>query len=142
METLGLCTGGIFWLPIMAMMMSAVDQLQTCPGLWQLKKGSTTCTSARRVRGHHSHPLSLGLDVRCDAQVLLCSMTGDVFPRGPPGNPTVQQQSKAAHLQRFLRPAMQWLVPPQQAVQLALQHGEQELLDGCRHAQCISMAPC
>ena len=82
------------------------------------------------------------LKASCNAQVLLCSMTGDVFPRGPPGNPAVQQQSKAAHLQRFLWPALQWLVPSPPAVQHARQYGEQELLDGCRHVPCISVSLC
>ena len=69
-------------------------------------------------------------------------MTGDVFPRGPPGNPAVQQQSKAAHLQRFLWPALQWLVPLPPAAQHARQCGEQELLDGCRRVPCIAVSPC
>ena len=59
-------------------------------------------------------------------------MTGDIFPRGPPGTSALQQESKAAHLRRLLQPVLGWILPPEQAVQHALQHSEEELLDGCR----------
>ena len=59
-------------------------------------------------------------------------MTGDIFPRGQPGNAGPQQAAKAAHLQRLLPTLLQWVTPPEQAVQRAQQGQEQPLVDACR----------
>ena len=65
---------------------------------------------------------------------MLCSMAGDVFPRGSPGDLRPQQAAKAAHLRRFLPVLLQWLCPPEQALQQALGGREGPLLDACRCA--------
>ena len=64
------------------------------------------------------------------AQVLLCSLDGDVFPKpAARGGP---EPARDAHLARLLPAALAWAWPPGQALQLAADEDEGELLDACR----------
>ena len=64
------------------------------------------------------------------AQVLLCSLDGDVFPKpAARGGP---EPARDAHLARLLPAALAWAWPPDQALQRAANEDEGELLDACR----------
>ena len=80
-------------------------------------------------------------------QVLLCSLTGDIFPKEqqphqqPHGQPRRQPHQqlgnsslKSEHLRQMLRLVTVWLPDPQAAVHQAAANEEAPLLDACRYA--------
>ena len=71
-------------------------------------------------------------------QVLLCSLSGDIFPReDPPQQPNQQVGGagmKGAHLRQMLGMVGVWVGDPQAAVHQAAANEEASLLDACRQA--------
>ena len=63
-------------------------------------------------------------------QVLLCSVSGDIFPKQV-HHRNGSEDIKAAYLARLMTALQRWCVPVQQALNLA-QQDETELVDACR----------
>jgi len=74
-------------------------------------------------------------------QVLLCSLTGDIFPKEhhsqqQAGNSSMRNE----HLRQMLQMVWVWVPDPQAAVHQAAANEEAFLLDACRYAHCF--LPC
>ncbi len=71
-------------------------------------------------------------------QVLLCSVSGDIFPRADNEQERAQlglQQGpdvRQTYLGSLLGITLPWVAPPEQALQTAAANSEAELLDACR----------
>ena len=75
-------------------------------------------------------------------QVLLCSVSGDIFPRADSEQERAQlgvQQGpdlRQAYLGSLLGTVLPWVAPPEQALHTAAANSEAELLDACRWGVC------
>lgn len=75
--------------------------------------------------------------------MLLCSLTGDIFPKEQqshqlPGNSSVKNE----HLRQMLQMVGVWVADPQAAVHQAAANEEASLLDACRLVGLLSAAAC
>ena len=80
-------------------------------------------------------------------QVLLCSVSGDIFPRADSEQERAQlglQQGpdlRQAYLGSLLGTVLPWVAPPEQALHTAAAKSEAELLDACRCGTCHMCMP-
>ena len=91
---------------------------------------------------HAQESLTMGQAVvreaSADVQVLLCSVSGDIFPVADSEQERAQlglQQGpdlRQAYLGSLLGTVLPWVAPPEQALHTAAANSEAELLDACR----------
>ena len=68
-------------------------------------------------------------------QVLLCSLTGDIFPKEQHSQQQAGSSSmRSEHLRQMLQMVWVWVPDPQAAVHQAAANEEAFLLDACRYA--------
>lgn len=69
-------------------------------------------------------------------QVLLCSLSGDIFPKAQQAQqqPLMNSSAKDEHLRQMLGMVGDWVGDPQGAVHQAAASEEAPLLDACRSA--------
>ncbi len=91
-----------------------------------------------------SNPNSCLCSFHLHLQVLLCSLTGDIFPKEGQHSQHSQQQAgsnsssmRKEHLRGMVHMVWVWVPDPQAAVHQAAANEEAFLLDACRHTHCL-----
>lgn len=81
------------------------------------------------------------------AQVLLCSVSGEIFPKAEDEQERAQlglsqgTDVRQAYLSGLLGITLPWITPPEQALHTAAANSEAELLDACRWGCLNSFLP-